>query len=166
MSRSGYSDDCEDQWATIRWRGAVKSAINGKRGQAFLRELLVTLDAMPDKTLTTGELEADGEFCTLGAIGKARGVALEKVDTWDWQQLADVLGISEAMAREIMFENDESVNDHKFIEVEICGPVRPYYPDWSKHTHSVRVEDPEAGARRWQHMREWVASQLIPAPTP
>lgn len=32
MSRCGYSDDY-DQWALIRWRGAVESAIRGKRGQ-------------------------------------------------------------------------------------------------------------------------------------
>jgi hypothetical protein len=34
MSRSGYSDDidsADDQWALIRWRGAVKSAIRGAR---------------------------------------------------------------------------------------------------------------------------------------
>lgn len=37
MSRSGYTDDCDDQWALIRWRGAVNSAIKGKRGQQALR---------------------------------------------------------------------------------------------------------------------------------
>jgi hypothetical protein len=37
MSRSGYSDDLEN-WSLIRWRGAVASAIRGRRGQAFLRE--------------------------------------------------------------------------------------------------------------------------------
>ena len=38
MSRSGYSDDL-DNWDLIRWRGQVSSAIRGKRGQGFLREL-------------------------------------------------------------------------------------------------------------------------------
>jgi len=47
MSRSGYSDDCDDQWSLICWRGAVKSAIRGKRGQAFLKEMLAALDALP-----------------------------------------------------------------------------------------------------------------------
>lgn len=50
MSRSGYNDDC-DGWALIRWRGAVNSAINGKRGQAFLRELVAALDAAYDDFL-------------------------------------------------------------------------------------------------------------------
>lgn len=35
MSRSGYSDDCYG-WELICWRGAVNSAIKGKRGQSFL----------------------------------------------------------------------------------------------------------------------------------
>ena len=45
MSRSGYTDDYDDgyEWANIRWRGAVKSAIRGKRGQATLKAIL---DAM------------------------------------------------------------------------------------------------------------------------
>lgn len=54
MSRSGYADWCDDNWAMIRWRGAVASAVRGKRGQAFLRELATTLDAMPEKRLIGG----------------------------------------------------------------------------------------------------------------
>ena len=46
MSRHGYSDDCDNEWRAIMWSGAVKSAIKGKRGQAFLKELLAALDAL------------------------------------------------------------------------------------------------------------------------
>lgn len=49
MSRSGYSNDGEN---IAMWRGQVASAIRGKRGQAFLRELVEALDAMPEKRLT------------------------------------------------------------------------------------------------------------------
>jgi len=56
MSRSGYSDDCEDNWSWICWRGAVKSAIRGKRGQAFLRETLAALDALPERKLIAKDL--------------------------------------------------------------------------------------------------------------
>jgi hypothetical protein len=45
MSRSGYSDDL-DPLALGRWRGRVASAMRGKRGQAFLREMLAAMDAM------------------------------------------------------------------------------------------------------------------------
>lgn len=57
MSRSGYTEDC-DGWDLIRWRGAVASAIRGKRGQAFLREALAALDAMPEKQLISHDLVA------------------------------------------------------------------------------------------------------------
>jgi hypothetical protein len=61
VSRSGYVDDMCDEWALIRYRGAVASAIRGKRGQAFLREMLAALDAMPEKRLTAGALVFDGQ---------------------------------------------------------------------------------------------------------
>lgn len=109
MSRSGYSDDCDNTWAFIRWRGAVSSAIRGKHGQAFLRELLAALDAMPNKRLVPNVLEADGEFCTLGVIGKARGIDWTPVDVYDRGHVADLLGIADSLAAEIMYLNDEGV---------------------------------------------------------
>jgi hypothetical protein len=60
MSRSGYSDDCEDVLAWGRWRGRVASAIRGKRGQAFLKELLAALDALPEKRLVANDLKVTG----------------------------------------------------------------------------------------------------------
>lgn len=62
MSRHGYTDSCDDNFALIRWRGAAKSAIRGKRGQAFLRELLAALDAMPEKRLIARELVDDSQL--------------------------------------------------------------------------------------------------------
>ena len=63
MSRSGYVDEIEN-WALIRWRGQVASAIRGRRGQRLLRDLLVALDAMPEKELIVHELEtASGGMC-------------------------------------------------------------------------------------------------------
>lgn len=58
MSRSGYNDDI-DNWALIKWRGQVASAIRGKRGQKMLRDLLAALDAMPEKSLIVHELESE-----------------------------------------------------------------------------------------------------------
>lgn len=160
MSRSGYTDDNDDQWASIRWRGAVKSALSGKRGQAFLRELLSALDAMPEKELTTAELQVDGQFCALGVVGQARGVDLAQVDTEDWQQLSSTFGIAESMAREIMYENDDCVANEEWTDVEIHGPMRPNYPDWNSHKRSVLVPVKRAGEQRWFYMRKWVASQI------
>jgi len=49
MTRHGYVDDSEDTLAYGRWRAQVQSAIRGKRGQAFLKELAAAMDAMPEK---------------------------------------------------------------------------------------------------------------------
>jgi hypothetical protein len=126
MSRSGYSEDC-DGWDLIRWRGAVTSAIRGKRGQALLLELRDALDAMPEKGLIAHELvDASGAFCTLGVIGSARGLPLSEIDPEDSDQVAKWFDIAPALAKEIVFENDEA-----------C---------W-------RDETPQ---QRWDRMRQWV----------
>ena len=106
MSRSGYSDNIE-QWVLIRWRGAVRSAIRGKRGQVFLRDVLGALDGMPEKRLIASELESEGEVCTLGAVGKQRGLDMLELDPCDHKAVAQVFGIAHALACEIMYENDE-----------------------------------------------------------
>lgn len=157
MSRSGYSDDC-DGWALIRWRGAVTSAIRGRRGQQALREIGQALDALPEKSLAAGSLvTADGEFCTLGALGRFRGLPLGDIDPEDRDAVAAAFGIPEALAAEIMHLNDEYIDDWTFAEVEMCGPLRPgeYRPRTFR-----RVQVPRAPERRWHHMREWVRSNL------
>lgn len=164
MSRSGYSDDYDDPLALGRWRQAVKRAIEGKRGQSLLRELLEALDAMEDKRLSSGSFATpDGEFCTLGVLGVKRGTKMDDLgDEHDCEaeRVAERFGIAHSMAAEIMYLNDEHVDDWKFVDVEICGPVRPRWPEWGKHTKTVHVHDPDATHRRWVYMRSWVAAQL------
>lgn len=134
MSRSGYSDyDGSDnpEWALIRWRGAVASAIRGRRGQAFLRELLEAMDALPEKRLIADDLIRDGEVCALGALGLARGQAdsMKEVDPEDYDSIADFFGIPNALTQEIEYLNDEF--------------------------HYASPED------RFVRMRRWVIRQLI-----
>lgn len=132
MSRSGYSDDCDDGWALIRWRGAVTSAIKGERGQAFLRELRDAMDAMPEKRLIAEDLAADGCYCAMGVVAAARGVDVSGIDPHSATQVSQALGIAKAMAREIAFMNDEG------------------NWDWN--------ETPE---QRWTRMRKWVGEQIL-----
>lgn len=110
MSRSGYSDDC-DGWDLIRWRGAVNSAIRGRRGQQFLRDLGAALDALPERALISDELEADGAYCALGAVGAARGIDMTDVDPYDRERVAEMFGIAPALAAEIMDLNDSTRGD-------------------------------------------------------
>lgn len=136
MSRSGYSDDI-DESALNLWRGAVESAIRGKRGQAFLRELLADFDAMPVKELVANDFQVDGQFCTLGVIADKRGVDVSDIDPEDEytapKTIAKRLGIARSMAAEIMFENDEPWAYRKIAET-------PTY--------------------RWIRMRRWIAEQI------
>ena len=165
MSRSGYSDDYgdDDPLALGRWRAAVKSAMRGKRGQAFFREALAALDAMPDKRLIAGELVVDGQqcrfgetpdlivgadelcdrrgnphpmgsCCLLGAVAIARKINVSGVDPEDTETVAHTFGLAGAMTREIVYTNDEG-------------------GAWD--------ETPE---QRWQRMRKWVAAQIKAEP--
>ena len=107
MSRSGYIDDGDDQWAMIRWRGAVESAIKGVRGQTLLKELIVALDALEIKRLISKDLIREGEVCALGALGVKRGLDMKDIDPEDRETVANTFGIAPALAAEIMWMNDE-----------------------------------------------------------
>jgi hypothetical protein len=137
MSRSGYSDwgDWEGrEWELIRWRGAVASAIRGARGQAFLREMLSALDALPRKCLVANSFVQEEEevwVCAIASVARARGVDLSDIDPGDDQvryPVAARLGIAPALAAEIMWENDEG---------------------W-----------PESSEQRFARVRMWIASQI------
>jgi hypothetical protein len=133
MSRSGYNDYDGDysELMNINWRGAVKSAMRGKRGQAFLKEMLTAFDAMPEKRLIKNDLAKDGAVCALGAVAVARKIDVSNVDPEDHDTVAGTFGIAHAMACEIMYYNDEF-----------------FYSD---------KETPE---QRWERMRAWIASQI------
>lgn len=133
MSRSGYSDDYDwdgGEWALIRWRGAVTSAIKGRRGQAFLKEMLATLDAMETKRLIAHNLVKEGEVCALGAVGVSRGVEMDHLDPEDRDTVSATFGIAPAMAAEIVYINDEEASSS---------------------------ETPEA---RYRRMRAWILSEI------
>ncbi len=108
MSRSGYVDDSE-QWALIRWRGAVASAIRGRRGQAFLSELRAALLRMRHRRLIAEALEEGGEVCALGALGLARSMDMTEIDSEDSDAVAGAFDIPHALACEIQYENDETL---------------------------------------------------------
>lgn len=155
MSRSGYTDDCEEPGLWL-YRGAVRSATYGKRGQRLLSDLLVALDAMPVKELVSGVLVEDGEFCALGVLGQVRGFDLAKLDPNDWDTVAEAFDIAPALAREIVYENDEGIDEWEWIEV--AGPPRGR---WNGQP-SISVPRKNVNRLRWERMRAWVAKQIQP----
>lgn len=107
MSRSGYSDDCEN---IHLYRQAVDRAISGARGQHFLRKLLNALDSMPEKRLITDAIQNDhGEVCALGALDP-------KAPDYEAEDLARHFGIARALAAEIVYMNDEHDYAHLLPE--------------------------------------------------
>ena len=132
MGRSGYSDGC-DGWDLIRWRGAVASAIRGERGQAFLKEMLAALDALPEKRLIAEALEEDGEVCAIGSVGRLRGFDMSELDPEEPESIAKAFGVATALVQEIEFINDD----------DFC---------YSTIT-------PE---KRYAYVRKWVAEQIRP----
>jgi hypothetical protein len=163
MSRHGYIEfDGDDPLAEGRWRGALKSAIRGKRGQSFLEELIQALDAMPEKALASHSFTRDGEICALGAVAVKRGIDVSEFepgddeDEWDDEINHDALGakfgIASILAREIMFENDDCDQWHWEDDGSVCEGVR--HGETRKHrTHELPTE-------RWQRMRDWAVRCL------
>ena len=136
MSRSGYNDEADDMWAHIMWRGAVAASVKGKRGQEFLRELIAALDAMSEKRLISDALIRKGEVCAIGSVGVARGISMDGLDPEDADRVSKAFNIAPAMAREIVFMNDEA---------------------------GAYNETPE---QRWVRIRAWAGSNLRKATTP
>lgn len=140
MSRSGYSESLSSQELNM-WRGAVDSAIRGKRGQSMFLALRDALDAMPEKKLIAGELvSSDGECCALGCLAQAKNINVEGVDPEDRDEVGKLFNIAPALAAEIVYENDEA---YSWI-VDEAG-------NWTRN------ETPE---HRWQRMRDWVEKQI------
>lgn len=109
MSRSGYSDDLDPRDLAL-YRGAVASALRGKRGQLLLREMRDALEQLPERRLISGELEAsDGsdDVCALGAVGRMRGIEMRGLDPENRYQIAAYFDVAEALAAEVVYENDE-----------------------------------------------------------
>jgi len=146
MSRSGYSDDCDNDWQWIQWRGRVASAMRGKRGQAFLQEMLEAMASLPVRRLIANDLESADRVsfshwglietesvCAIGAVGKARGIDMTGLDPEDYDSVATKFDIPTVLAQEIVWMNDEA--------------------SWR--------ETPE---ERFQRMRAWIETALYEKP--
>lgn len=131
MGRSGYTDDCEN---VTLYRRSVDSAINGKRGQRFMVDLVEGLDAMETKRLITGKLVDDDCACALGVVALDRHLSydfLDLLDNYEPEMVGRLLDVAPALAAEVMFENDEHPN-------------------------------PETPEERWVRMRAWAATRIVP----
>jgi hypothetical protein len=93
--------------------------------------MLSALDCLPVKELIAGDLQDGESVCAIGAVGRARGLDMTKLDPEDAETIAVTFGIAKAMARELVFENDDEFG--------------------------LKSETP---AERYQRMRKWIESQI------
>lgn len=172
MSRSGYTEgDCSDTEDFLRmcgWNANVRRCIAGRAGQAFMWELYLALEALPVRRLIQHALEADGSYCSLGAVARYRGMeipaelrgSVEEEEEYELEEkyaaMGGLFGIKDMLAREVMWRNDDDDDVH-YAE----GPPKAtrHYPNgpWCKHGEPRREETPE---ERWQRIRSWVVSKL------
>jgi hypothetical protein len=137
MSRSGYVDDLDCGYMNL-YRGTVTRAINGKRGQAFLREMADAMDAMTEKVLISSELvNEEGDPCAIGSVCQARGIDTSETDPECPDSVGALVGISRTLAAEIEYINDED--------------------DW------YSWNSPETPQQRWIRVRKWADKQIITA---
>lgn len=133
-SRAGWAEEIEgveQQRLANLQRGAVQSAIKGKRGQAFLTEMIAALDALPAKRLAKQTFEEDGEFCALGAVARSRGMQdITLLSIYSIRDVAAAFNASLALTAEIIDENDD-MSPHK-----------------------------ETREARWVRMRTWAARRI------
>ena len=143
MSRfwEGESDDPLD-WG--RYEAAKRSTLRGKRGQAFLRELVAALDALPKPELSEGALgdRRTGCVCAFGAVALAQGESFDDLakdnGNWSPHEVAEWYSISPTLANEIIRAND----------------------DWRDgNAADVRQS-------RWRHVRAWAVRHLIESAQP
>ena len=163
MSRAGYYEDDDDPLALGRWRAQVMSATRGRRGQQFLRDLLASLDAMPEKRLITDELEVSLEADVKRAEAWAEITGLPTKDYHKFYKRPETykdgdvcalgaLGRSRGLpVAEINPTNHEQISTAFDIAEPLAREV-VYINDECGYG-----ETPEA---RWVRVRAWVSNQI------
>jgi hypothetical protein len=137
MSRISYSDDEAYPGQFDLWHANCRRSLQGKEGQAELRELRAALLALPEKRLVRGVLvDGEGCVCAVGAYAKYKGLDLH---TFDPEDHSDEVGIVAGMPKLVAWKVVE-MNDFDFDHLT-----------------------PE---RRYVKMLDWVESQITGALPP
>lgn len=170
MSRSGYDYDYDvDQWATIRYGGMLASAIRGRRGQGFLRDLAEAMDAMPEKRLIAHDLIRDepppSDLVRWLFAATEEGASSRRY-SWDasisirWpHEGAGVcaigsLGVRRGVEMATLDPEDAETVGATF---DIATPLAREVVFQNDEAGPWKGETPE---QRWQRMRKWVSAKI------
>lgn len=131
------------------WRGAVKKAIEGRRGQAALRELLAALLALPEHRLAFDSLYDGRDSCAIGVLALSRAQDAEERDEVILQLLGEDGGDIVAMSQ------------FAFEELGLT-----YTLAWE----IIEANDSDEGhltpEERWREVVGWVRARIYEPPPP
>lgn len=162
MSRISYSDEEDVPGQFALWQANCRRSLQGKKGQAALRELETALLALPEKRLIAEKLQdRSGEVCALGAMAKHRGIdvspaPLSEDDDWDlpenegMEEFGVSMGMPRLVAWKVVCKNDIEIDGHY---ERMPGPYR--WPQECPQTYQ-----PVTPEIRYRKMLAWVQSQI------
>lgn len=154
MSRDWEDDGGYDEWSEFnagRWEHNSKAAIQGKKGQKFLREIEQILINLPMKRLANNALavpfwndmsgEVEYSVCIIGAYARAKGIPEHKL--WDWSE----------DGREGTLDVAQNVGLTRTL-ASVCGEANDLgtYGNW--------VYGRETEQQRYTRVLVWVRSQI------
>jgi hypothetical protein len=121
--RFNYSDDEYFPGQFALWQANCWRSLQGKAGQAALRELERALLSLPSRRLIEGALQdATGDVCAIGALARHRGVIAEiKASHQEMEEVGVELGMPRLVAWKLIELNDvelSSQDRHRQITPE------------------------------------------------
>lgn len=153
MSDSRFDNmDDSNSASPAQWAYRLRRSVGSKRGQAFLRELLAALDAVPGHRLIGGSMKAEGSnVCALGAYAAWREMN-ERGITW----------------RGAVRELPRADGDDDEGWLVTCRLVRDRYDvAWTLAYEIAEFNDENAAsatddpADRWRDVRDYVAGLIV-----
>jgi len=159
--RIGYSEDEDYPGQFELWQANCRRSLQGKAGQAALRELEAALLALPEKRLIAHKMiDADGEVCAIGALAKHKGRDLlaepnlyedgEFEGDGEMEEIGMELGMPRLVAWKVVCRNDIEIDGHYET---LPGPAR-WYGDRPQAYVPVTPEE------RYEQMLAWVRAQI------
>lgn len=153
MSRIGYSEDEDYPGQFGLWQANCDRSLQGKAGQAILRELEQALLALPEKRLIAGKLEdEEGAVCAVGALKKFKGVPeIKSNPDNDMEDVGVELGMPRLVAWKVVCLNDIEISGNDLVWT--AGPYR--WP--AERPHLYIPVTPET---RYEKVLAWVREQI------
>lgn len=175
--RIGYSEEEDFAGQFELWQANCQRSLNGKKGQAALRELEAALLALPEKRLIANKMiDADGEVCAIGALAKHKGrdlvaetreqlsaIGIEHFDDeidgdGEMEEIGVELGMPRLVAWKVVCQNDIEIDGYY---VTLPGPYR-----WFQEQQQLRAYVPVTPEIRYDKMLAWVQRQTERTNTP